>query len=239
MAGRNDRRGGGGSAGFGGELGPGIAERRGAVDEIFQEAQTLYAKLSAFQNYADEYGQRNPAGYEQGYLDCAALDKMANETTYVDIGLGMRENERGEVIPGSAFNTSISGLKFLGYGETKNLAVVVKELGRLFSETDPDSGAFKSEEDEKRADELLNSLHESLRYAQGQHVQLSADSKFLQTNLSQLKFNKEELDEQIVDTEDMDMADAITQMTWAQYCYNAALRIGNDILSQSLLDYMR
>ena len=49
---------------------------------------------------------------------------------------------------------------------------------------------------------------------------------------------KDELDNQIVDTEDLDMAEAITSMTWAQYCYNAALRIGTNILSQSLLDYM-
>ena len=36
----------------------------------------------------------------------------------------------------------------------------------------------------------------------------------------------------------MDPAEAITQMNWSQYCYNAALRIGNQILSQSLIDYM-
>ena len=36
----------------------------------------------------------------------------------------------------------------------------------------------------------------------------------------------------------MDLADAITEMMWAQYSYNAALRIGNQILSQSLIDYL-
>ena len=28
------------------------------------------------------------------------------------------------------------------------------------------------------------------------------------------------------------------EMYWAQYCYQASLRIGTDLLSQSLFDYM-
>ncbi len=38
--------------------------------------------------------------------------------------------------------------------------------------------------------------------------------------------------------EDIDPADAITTLMWAQYSYNAALRIGTQLLSQSLIDYM-
>ena len=37
----------------------------------------------------------------------------------------------------------------------------------------------------------------------------------------------------------MNDAEAITNMVWAQYCYNAALKIGTNILSESLIDYMR
>ena len=32
-----------------------------------------------------------------------------------------------------------------------------------------------------------------------------------------------------------DLADAITSFSWAQYCYNAALKMGNSILSESLM----
>ena len=48
----------------------------------------------------------------------------------------------------------------------------------------------------------------------------------------------DQLNEQITDTEAQDPAEAITEMVWAQYCYNAALRIGTQILSQSLIDYL-
>ena len=38
--------------------------------------------------------------------------------------------------------------------------------------------------------------------------------------------------------EDVDLADAITSYSWAQYCYNVSIKVGNSILSQSLMDYI-
>ena len=175
---------------------------------------------------------------KEGTEEYAKLQKMANETNYVDIGLGMKEDDNGKIVTGSAFNGAISGLNFLGYGEDENLAVVVRELGEIYSRTDPETGNYTQAGDAERAEELLNKVHETIRYSQGQHVQLNADAKYLNTNLKQLQQTKDELDNQIVDAEDKDMAEASTEMTWAQYCYNAALRIGTNILSQSLIDYM-
>ena len=34
------------------------------------------------------------------------------------------------------------------------------------------------------------------------------------------------------------MVDSITSFIWAQYCYNAALKVGNSVLSESLMDYL-
>lgn len=173
------------------------------------------------------------------FEDALKLNDMAHETTYVDIGLGMKEDEKGNIVKDSAFNSSLSGLNFLGYGKDENLALIVRELGEIFSRADPDTGDYRGSADKERADKLLNALHDSVRDAQGQHVQLDAQAKYLKTNLEQLKTNKNELNEQIMETESMDPAEAITEMTWAQYCYNAALRIGTQILSQSLIDYMQ
>lgn len=200
----------------------------------FEDAE----KLSRFKEYAAEYGANNGTDYESGFEHYEKLDTMAHETTYVDIGLGMKENDKGEFVTDSGFNSAISGLNFLGYGKDQNLAVALRELGQIFARSDPDSGEYQSYEDEKRADELLNVIHETVRNAQGEHVQLDAEAKYLRTNLEQLQTTKSELNEQIVDVESMDPAEAITEMTWAQYCYNAALRIGTQILSQSLIDYL-
>lgn len=200
----------------------------------FQEALSLYNAVS----YYNDYYSNNGVSYTEGAASYATLEQMANEATYMDIGLGMQERD-GELVTGSAFNSAVSGLEFLGYGKDNNLVMIIHELGTIFSNADPDTGAYADgTTDEKRVGDLLNSLHNAIRYSQDQHTQLSADAKYLKTNLDQLKTVKNELDEQIVETEDLDMAEAITNMTWAQYCYNAALRIGNNILSQSLIDYM-
>ncbi|MBR0311190.1 MAG: hypothetical protein IJQ98_02230 [Oscillospiraceae bacterium] len=211
----------------------------GENDPDYQTALSKYQRGMALKNYAEQYQQRNGVTYEQGTENYAKLQSMAKETTYVDIGIGMLENGRGELIDGSAFNTAVSGLKFLGYGRDNNVVMVIKELGEIFKNADPETGNYADDEkDRARADELLNLLHNTVRASQDQHTQLSADAKYLQTNLKQLETNKNELDKQIVDVEDLDMAEAITSMSWAQYCYNAALRIGTNILSQSLIDYM-
>ncbi len=202
----------------------------------FEDAQNDYAKLAGYNEAKAAYETEHP-GYS--FEDAVKLNDMANETTYVDIGLGMKEDQNGELIRGSAFNSAISGLKFLGYGEDKNLAVVIREIGQILVNADAESGAYmRGSVDQDRMNELLNSLHDCVRSSQGQHVQLSADAKYLRTNLDQLQTNKNELNTQIMDTESIDPAEAITEMSWAQYCYNAALRIGTNILSQSLIDYM-
>ena len=47
------------------------------------------------------------------------------------------------------------------------------------------------------------------------------------------------LQEQYSAIEDVNMADAISSFLWAEYCYNAALKVGNSILSQTLMDYLQ
>lgn len=201
----------------------------------FQEAQSDYEKVTAYKNAKEHYETAHP---KYSFEDALKLNDMAGETTYVDIGLGLQENDDDKLIRGTAFNSAISGLKFLGHGEDKNLVMVIKELGTIFSNADPETGHFQQEGDRERVDVLFDKLQDVVRNAQDQHTQLSADAKYLKTNLKQLETVKSELDKQIVDTEDLDMADAITSQTWAKYCYNAALRIGTNILSQSLIDYM-
>ena len=46
------------------------------------------------------------------------------------------------------------------------------------------------------------------------------------------------LSRQFMALEDADPAAAITEYMFARYCYDAALKVGNSVLSQSLMDYM-
>ena len=208
-------------------------------EAAFAEAAALDKKLSSLKSFAEEYiAENGVSSYADGLKQYQKLRDMAEETTYLDIGLGMKEDENGEFVDGSAFNSAISGLGFAGFGKDKNLAVLLHELGTIFTNADAETGDYKGENDSERADELLGKIREAIRNAQGEHVKLSADATYLKSNLKQLDTNKALLNEQIMDTESMDAAEAITEMTWAQYCYNAALRIGSNLLSQSLIDYL-
>ncbi len=90
----------------------------------------------------------------------------------------------------------------------------------------------------EKAFRLMDKLKEAQETLTAANVELDARSSFLQTNLSQLQTQATDLNTQILDVEQVDMAAAITEMSWDQYCYSAALKIGNQLLSQSLIDYM-
>ncbi len=177
--------------------------------------------------------------------DLSANDGIVDQKTYVDIGLGLEEDADGEVIETSVYKLGLSGAEVLGYGTdddgvSNNLAVIMKELGSIFSfHCDANSGAYESAEYEERAELLVGKLNEALDHVSAQYVTIDADAQRLNANLKQLKNTRDNLDEQRAGIEQIEPADAITEMMWGQYCYNAALRIGQDVLSQSLLDYMR
>ncbi len=166
------------------------------------------------------------------------------EHVYVDIGLGLEEDaQTGELISTSAFDSSLSGITVLGYGvdedgDSKNLAVLMKQLGKIFNNCDGSSGSYNPPEDQAVAERLVGKLNDALDRVSEQYDKISADAGYLTTNETMLKNTRADLEEQRSAIEMIDPADAITEMMWGQYCYNAALKIGNSVLSQSLIDYM-
>ncbi len=181
--------------------------------------------------------------YEKDQADLAKLQQMMKETTYVDLGMGLQEDASGNIISTSAFNSALSGLSITGFGVDEeglpnNVVSIVKELSDILGRCDED-GNWASTEDQERAVALQKKLDTSLGDITSQHTELSTKVSFLNTNEERLKSTADTLNTQIVGVENVDMADAITAMSYAQYCYNAALRVGTNILSQSLIDYMR
>ena len=180
----------------------------------------------------------------EGTEDYETLQKLATETGYVDVGVGMKEDENGKVMDSSAFNSSISGIAFLGYGldedgDSQNMAVIMNELGNIFLDCDHTTGDYASPEDKERAETLVRKLYDAIGHVQEQHVKLSSDSEYLRINLTHLEETQFTLNTEIADLEQMDPALAVTEMFWAQYCYQAALKIGNELVSQTLFDYIR
>ena len=176
--------------------------------------------------------------------DQTTLDTMNNEKTYVDIGLGMQENTDGSPIVSTVYNSALSGIDFLGYGvdddgDPKNAIVLMKEIGEILMNCSTKDGSFNPPSDEEKLNRLSLKLKDSLDQMNVKFIELTTKAQFLQTNETKLNSEKDTLNTQIIDTEKMDDAEAITYMAYAQYCYNAALKIGMNILSESLIDYMR
>lgn len=177
--------------------------------------------------------------------ELAALDYMVNkEVKYVDVGLGLEEDENGEVLSSSAANVALQGINFLGYGvdeqgDPKNLASILNRMGTILLNCDADSGAFKNGAEEEEFYRLAGKFDQASSLLIDKHVELDGQAEFLQSNQEQLESTAYTLQEQFLGIEDADLADAITAYSWAQYCYNAALKVGNSILSESLMDYLQ
>lgn len=200
---------------------------------------------------------------EQGWIDyytdqgdLAKLKEMSEEEMYIDLGMGAKENEPNDPVRGSYFNSALSGLNYTNYGvdddgDPKNFAILMRELADILDTWNEDTQCYDpdlaknsakgmtTEEMGDKAMRLMDKLKAAQEELTADHVELNAKASYLQTNQSRLELQSTELNTDILDVEQVDLADAITSFSWDMYCYNAALKIGNQLLSQSLIDYMR
>lgn len=184
------------------------------------------------------------ADYEQAEKDLASLDYLSkSEVKYADLGLGLQEDGKtGEVIGSSVFNVALQGINFLGYGvdadgDPKNIVSIISRMGQILLNCDATTGAFaEGERDEFQR--LADKFEASAALLQDKHIELDTQADFLKSNQTQLENMAYTLEQQFLGIEDVDPAEAISQLSWAKYCYNTALKVGNSILSQSLMDYI-
>lgn len=174
--------------------------------------------------------------YAKAERDVAKLDYLVNEKYFVDIGLGFKENDDNQLIESSGFNAALHGITFLGYGkdadgDPKNIVSLLKQMAKICND---DTGSFGWDE----FDRLTGKLEAASADLHTMHDDMDAASNKLKNNMGLLEDSHYTLQEQYSEIADVDMADSITSFVWAQYCYNAALKVGNSILSQSLMDYM-
>ena len=171
------------------------------------------------------------------------LDMWNEEHQYVDIGLGFKLNGNGEVIPSTAFDSAISGIGIMGYGvdadgDPKNLASIMLRLADIFEGYDHETQTWNVGS-RSEAEELLKKLDAS-REAMGRSgppwilrpISWTKTEPSWKTPTMPLNVERSNL-------EDIDPADAILELVWAQTCYNAALQVGTNVIPQSLMDYMK
>lgn len=175
------------------------------------------------------------------------LKKWAeDDPLYVDVGLGFALDGEGNVLESTAFDSSISGIDILGYGldendNPKNLASIMLRLADVFDSYNPD--AAEGEDpwggNEGKAQELVDALQKTQQEVIDKHAALDVQAGFLNTNGTQLEANFDALNTERYNLEQVDPADAIMELTWAQTCYSAALQVGVNVIPQSLMDYLK
>lgn len=190
--------------------------------------------------------------------DLKKLQEMSGEEMYIDLGMGAAEKAPNSPVKGTYFNNALCGIDFLGYGvdedgDPLSLPLIMRELADVFDCWDEDAepqgynpelakgtaaGLSRTELGEK-AMRLVDKLKAAQENTTEHWVELDANSVYLQSSETRLNTQLTDVNIQILDLEQVDLADAITTFSWEQYCYNAALKIGNQLLSQSLIDYMR
>ena len=160
-----------------------------------------------------------------------------NEHSYRDIGFGMKEKE-GQIVSTSAFDTAVNGLDVFGHGIDEdglpnNIIALAQELSKTLAVDDISELDFEKHNkiiDKRRAsydDMVDNGL-----------AAIGTKCAFLENTDDQLTEASQILNEQISDLDFCDPAEAITNLMWAQYAYNATLKVGNTLLSNSFIDFM-
>ena len=97
----------------------------------------------------------------------------------------------------------------------------------------------KDDFDTDKLEKMMGQFDKSMSENLNKITELGSRSKFLEDTETRLKDSELNLNEKISSVESVNLAEAITEFSWAEYAYNAALKVGNSILSQSFIDFMR
>lgn len=220
-------------------------EMDGDVPKEYNNANPPVATAGGGYYKLENGGTISKDEYNKAKKNVDALKYMSeDEKKYVDIGLGLKEDENGKVIGTSAFDSSLQGINFMGYGvdkdgDPKNIVSLVSRMSQILKECDPDTGEFKNgEKDRAELTRLAEKFGAASNDLKAKHVELTSRSGFLHDNTKLLTNNSDTLNAQIMGIEKANPADAISNFSWAKLCYNTALKVGNSILSQSLMDYI-
>lgn len=165
------------------------------------------------------------------------LKKLANEQSYVDIGMGLKLNADNTINDQSVFNSAIPGISFMGFGTSdgtdtgipNNLYTQLGLIATQLESTDFSIDNIKPYLDNfnKQGDAVLGKITES-----------GTKSNFLTTMKAQLVTMGDSVNDKIDNTAFIDPADAYLNFTNQQYAYQAALKVGSQILQPTFLDFM-
>lgn len=170
-------------------------------------------------------------------------DKPINESTdssdfygaggiYIDVGLGVRYNDDGSIVPSTALDISLNGAKLTGCGtDDDNDSLNIIQL--TF-----DAAKAVYNNDRSAANRYIDKLQK----AQSTVLSGIAELGIKQNNIEFYTDKNEEyrinLSEQQKNTEGCDLTEEITNWTNREAAYNAALQMGARSVPQSIFEFL-
>lgn len=183
------------------------------------------------------------------------LEQLAADSHFVDLGFGLDVSNIGNTPNGqysidkaTAFDTSLSGIKLVGYGVSDTLKDkegnalpnnMIILAGKIADILDDDPEATGADFDYDEYKKLVGAFEDGRNELLSQVTILGTNTEFLTATKERLENNKIQIAEDYDNVVNVDMAEAIMDFSWAQYVYNASLKVGNSILTPSFIDYMR
>lgn len=162
------------------------------------------------------------------------LEDLANETIHIDLGLGMTFNGDGELNTDTVFDMSMSGIKFMGYGGTDdNPENLYNLIGKIKDELrNPDFSIDK-------ISPYIDRFEEQKKQVLVHITDIGAKTNYLDFLKTRNEDNLFNLNKKLLEVEFEDPAEAIVNFKMQEYSYNAALSMGNRILQNSFIDFMK
>lgn len=168
-----------------------------------------------------------------------SLKQLSEDSHFIDLGFGLdvadgTPPKEHEIDPATAFNTSLPGINLVGYGkdgegDPKNMVL----LAGMVADT-----LEKEPFDYQRYKDLVGKFEDGRNDLLSEVTILGTQTEFLTTTKERLENNKIQIAEDYDNVVNVDMAEAIMDFSWAQYVYNASLKVGNNILTPSFIDFM-
>lgn len=200
-----------------------------------ENGSPLYARVDDGVVHKDGAVYTDPATGNAVQLTADQLSALGNEKLYLDTGFGLQIDANEKTIPGTALNISYPAITLIGYGTEadgtpKNMISLLKEL----------STEIKKPEMDRALVEKLGAQFTKAKDRVLDHwTSVGTMSRFLETTEERLMDNRINLNTKIVDIENVNMEEAITEFEFAKYAYNAALKVGTSILQPSFIDFMK
>ena len=154
---------------------------------------------------------------------------LMKDANFVDIGLGLKEDENGVLIESTAFKNTLTGIDMFGFGED-NIYLVCNELIAALNDPDfTDNDHFQG---------LLTKMQDATNNVTLKLTEIGAQTTYLKETVDSFETQTINLSERQNAIEFIDPAEAIMQFKMQEYVYNAALQMGQRLLQPTLFNFI-